>query len=318
MDEKSEVLDIGGLLQFLPESMENLRVLVVESCLYLPELRRRMPRAELYAVVADADIAAMSEYAGLDVSWQILDYHETPLPYEKEFFDYILSERCLELAANPQDIAAGFGTYIKQTGFLLTSFQNIRHWKVLRDLMEGHFYAVVSRWFAKPEMVKLLYASFYKDAVFRPQRSPAPKELLQKLIACGFDNSFHDIDTEVWLVKAARSTPEISMLKSFFTPEIRRQLVTFLRRIEYDIDVEMNCQRFWQLYKEAGLFPDYLAEFIWETIVHRRNVFAALQASAPDTALLAEIFQAAEDRCTKEADMKMLLGLEEDGEKDER
>jgi len=318
MDEESEALEIGGLLQFLPESMEKLRVLVVESCLYLPELRRRMPRAELYAVVADADIAAMSEYAGLDVSWQILDYHETPLPYEKEFFDYILSERCLELAANPQDIAAGFGTYIKQTGFLLTSFQNIRHWKVLRDLMEGHFYAVVSRWFAKPEMVKLLYASFYKDAVFRPQRSPAPKELLQKLIACGFDNSFHDIDTEVWLVKAARSTPEISMLKSFFTPEIRRQLVTFLRRIEYDIDVEMNCQRFWQLYKEAGLFPDYLAEFIWETIVHRRNVFAALQASAPDTALLAEIFQAAEDRCTKEADMKMLLELEEDGVKDER
>ena len=45
--------------------------------------------------------------------------------------------------------------------------------------------------------------------------------------------------------------------------------------------------------------------------------FAALQASAPDTALLAEIFQAAEDRCTKEVDMKMLLGLEEDGEKDE-
>ena len=317
MDEKSEVLDIGGLLQFLPESMENLRVLVVESCLYLPELRRRMPRAELYAVVADADIAAMPEYAGLDVSWRILDYHETPLPYEKEFFDYILSERCLELAANPQDIAAGFGTYIKQTGFLLTSFQNIRHWKVLRDLMEGHFYAVVSRWFAKPEMVKLLYASFYKDAVFRPQRSPAPKELLQKLTACGFDNSFHDIDTEVWLVKAARSTPEISMLKSFFTPEIRRQLVTILRRMEYGIDVEANCQRFWRLYREAGLFPDYLAEFIWETIVHRRNVFAALQASAPDTALLAEIFQAAEDRCTKEVDMKMLLGLEEDGEKDE-
>ena len=52
MDEESEALDIGGLLQFLPESMEKLRVLVVESCLYLPELRRRMPRAELYAVVS--------------------------------------------------------------------------------------------------------------------------------------------------------------------------------------------------------------------------------------------------------------------------
>ena len=316
MCEESEALDIGGLLQFVPESAEKLRILVVESCLYLPELRRRMPQAELYAVVADADIASMPEYAGLDVSWKILDYHETPLPYEKEFFDYILAERCLELAANPQDIASGFGTYIKQTGFLLTSFQNIRHWKVLRDLMDGHFYAVVSRWFAKPEMVKLLYASFYKDAVFRPQRSTAPKELLQKLLDCGFDNTFHDIETEVWLVKAARSTPEIGMLKSFFTPEIRRSLVTLLRRVEYGIDVEANCQNFWRLYEDAGLFPDYLAEFIWETIVHRRAVFAALQASTTDADLMADIFQAAEDRCMKEEDMQMLLELAKGGEKD--
>ena len=315
---RKDLLELdGGLLRFLQPTQERLRILVVECVPYLPFLRQLYPEAELYAVVQDPDLTGLPEYQALGVRWSVLDYHEERLPYAQEFFDYLLADRCLETAANPQDIAAGFGTFIKQTGFLLTSFQNIRHWKVLRDLMEGHFYAVVSRWFAKPEMVKLLYASFYKDAVFRPQRSPAPKELLQKLTACGFDNSFHDIDTEVWLVKAARSTPEISMLKSFFTPEIRRQLVTILRRMEYGIDVEANCQRFWRLYKEAGLFPDYLAEFIWETIVHRRNVFAALQASAPDTALLAEIFQAAEDRCTKEVDMKMLLGLEEDGEKDE-
>ena len=317
MDEASEAIGIGGLLEFLPESVERLRILVVESCLYLPELRRRMPQAELYAVVADEDIAAMAEYGGLGISWQILDYHETPLPYEKEFFDYILAERCLETAANPQDIAAGFGTYIKQTGFLLTSFQNIRHWKVLRDLMEGHFYAVVSHWFAKSEMVKLLYASFYKDAIFCPQRTPAPKELLQKLVDCGFDNTSQDLETEVWLVRAARSTPEIAMLKSFFTPEIRRQLVDLLRRIEYGIDVGDNCRRFWHLYDEAGIFPDYLVEFIWETIVYRREVFAALQASVADPERIGEIFQAARERCTKEEDMDMLLELEKGGETDE-
>lgn len=59
MDEESEALDIGGLL------------------------RRRISRAELYAVAADKDIAVV------------------------------------------------FGTYIKQTGVLFTSFQNIWHWKML-------------------------------------------------------------------------------------------------------------------------------------------------------------------------------------------
>ena len=47
------------LLSFLQPNAALLRVLVVESLSYLPELRRMFPQAELYAVTADMDAMEM-------------------------------------------------------------------------------------------------------------------------------------------------------------------------------------------------------------------------------------------------------------------
>ena len=158
------------LLTFLTASELPLRILVVESLSYLPELRKMFPRASLYAVAADGDRFERPEFSGLGVQFLELDYLAEPLPYGPEFFDYIISDLTLEQAGNPQDIAAGFSHFLKQTGAFLTSFRNIRHWSVVQELMDGHYYQVVARLFAKPEFEKLLYASYYKDVRVRPQR----------------------------------------------------------------------------------------------------------------------------------------------------
>ena len=272
----------GGLLRFLHGSAEPLKILTVECHDYLPELRHLYPTAELFSVTADDDAPHKSEYADLAVEWHVLDYLSEPLTFEEKYFDYILADRCLELAANPQDIAAGFGTFIKETGFLLTSFENIRFWKTLQQLMNGHYYAVVRRLYARPEFERLLYASFYKDTVFAPERRYGPEDLLTKLKECGFDNEQHDMDTEFWFVKAARSTPEIATLKSLYTVAERRLLVTLLRRIEYGLAVEANAREFWRLYDKMELFPDYVAAFIHETIIHRRRFYKTLIATSPE------------------------------------
>ena len=291
---RKDLLELdGGLLRFLQPTQERLRILVVECVPYLPYLRQLYPEAELYAVVQDPDLTGLPEYQALGVRWSVLDYHEERLPYAQEFFDYLLADRCLETAANPQDIAAGFGTFIKQTGFLLTSFKNIRYWKVLQELMEGHFYAVVTRLFTKPEFESLLYASFYKDAIFMPQRIYGPENFIRGLEECGFENRRHDLDTEFWLVKAARSTPEISALKECFTKEVRSSLSRYLRRIEYAIDVQENCARVWKLYKEQSMFPDYLAAFIKEATIHQQVVYEALCAAAPEQEWAEELSEAA-------------------------
>lgn len=243
------------------------KILVVESADYLEPLRERFPDAEIFFVTKNEGLNFP------DVKTFRLDYREERLPFEKEFFDAIIGDLTLEVVTNPQDIAAGFSGYIKQTGVWLTSFRNIRHWKVLEKLMRGVFGGIVSRLYTNTEFIRLLAASFYKDFRMFPLKKNAPPELLERLITCGFDNFNDDLQTEFWLVRASRSMPELALLKSMFTPEIRAILSRILHRIEYDIDTEESVKSFWRLFDAEGLFTDYAGAFIRSVVVHRENFY---------------------------------------------
>ena len=95
-----------------------------------------------------------------------------------------------------------------------------------------------------------------------PLKKNAPPELLERLINCGFDNFNDDLQTEFWLVRASRSMPELALLKSMFTPELRADLSRILHRIEYDIDTAESVKNFWRLCDSQGIFTDYAAAFI--------------------------------------------------------
>lgn len=241
------------------------KILVVESAAYLEDLRERFPTAEIFFVTTNED------FYSDDVKTFVLDYREERLPFDEEFFDAIVGDLTLEVVTNPQDIAAGFSTFIKQTGCWLTSFRNIRHWKVLEKLMRGVFGGIVSRLYTRTEFERLLYASFYKEVQFLPLKKNAPPKLLERLINCGFDNFDDDLQTEFWLVRASRSMPELALLKSMFTPEIRADLSRILHRIEYDIKTEDSVNNFWRLFDAEGLFTDYAAAFIRSVVVHREH-----------------------------------------------
>ena len=255
------------LLEFLQPEDFFKTILIVESLEYLPELRRRYPNAEIHAVIADEDKSA--DFQNLNVIFHFLEYREERLPFAEEYFDAIIGDLTLEVVVNPQDIAAGFSTFLKQTGVWITSFRNVRHWKVIQRLMQGQFGAIVSRFYAKIEFERLCYASFYKEVRMMPIKKPAPSEFIKTLTDCGFENINDDLETEFWLVRAARSMPELALLKSMYTPEIRKTLSTLLHRIEYEIDIEDSVKEFWRLYDRAGLFPDYTAEFINCAVVHK-------------------------------------------------
>ena len=206
------------LLSFLKGSELPLSILVVESVGYLPALRRLFPRAALYAVTANGQPES-PEYADLSVHWTALDYLAAPLPFAPETFDYIISDLLLEQAGNPQDIAAGFSRYIKQTGALLTSFRNIRHWSVLEEIRDGHYYRVCARLFAKPEFEKLLYASYYKAVRMRAQRLPLapqlPELLAERLRSAGLARSRIAVEGgHAALTAAARLLPEATLRPS--------------------------------------------------------------------------------------------------------
>lgn len=206
----------------------------------------------------------------------VLDYLSERLPFEREYFDYIISDLTLEAVANPQDIAAGFSMYLKQTGAFLTSFRNIRHWSVLEEMMEGHFYHLVTRLYAKTDFERLLYASYYKNVRVRPQLRRAEDDIVERLVAAGFENIHEDLETEFWLVRAERSMPEMALLKSMYTKEQRKELSDYLHRIEYDVDAENQCRLFWAFYEQSALFADYVANFIRQAVFHPESFYRRL------------------------------------------
>ena len=271
------------------------KILVVESVAYLEPLREKFPAAEIFFVTADED------FHSDDAEIFYLNYREERLPFAEEYFDAIIGDLTLEVVTNPQDIAAGFSTYIKQTGCFLTSFRNIRHWKVLESLMRGTFGGIVSRLYTRTEFERLLYASFYKEVQFLPLKKNAPPELLERLINCGFDNFNDDLQTEFWLVRASRSMPELALLKSMFTPELRADLSRILHRIEYDIDTAESVKNFWRLCDSQGIFTDYAAAFIRSVVVHRENFYRNVKKFSA-RAEIEEIISEAESLYDFEAD----------------
>ncbi len=273
------------LLQFLPQRSDvPLKILTVGTD-YLAPLREKFPNAALFAAVAPADDQAeaareICRTANIDLCF--IDVYSDPLPYPQDFFDYIVSDLTLEKAANPQDIAAGFGTFIKPTGAWLTSFRNIRHWSILSDLMAGHYWHVVSRLYAKQEFERLLYASFYKEVRFRPVRRDCPDDLVTRLTEAGFNNDIDDLNTEFWLVYAARSMPELALLKSMFDRTTRKNFSRIIHRIEYDVDAAANVAAFWRLIAEKDIFADYAAAFIEQTVFHHAAFYRMLSVHTPD------------------------------------
>ena len=65
-------------------------------------------------------------------------------------------------------------------------------------------------------------------------------------------------------------------MKAFYTPEIRKELTTLLRRIEYDIDCEENIERLRKLCEENMIFDDYLFDFIDQIVIHREKLLNVL------------------------------------------
>ena len=280
------------LLDFLQPEDFFETILIVESVVYLPQLREMYPRAKIFAVVKDEDAA--SKYDNLNVDFFVLDYREERLPFEEEFFDAIIGDLTLEVVINPQDIAAGFSMYLKQTGVWISSFRNIRHWSVIDKLMRGRFGGIVSRMYAKIEFERLCYASFYKEVRMMPVIKSAPEGLIDRLLECGFENINDDLETEFWLIRAARSMPELALLKSMYTLEVRHRLSTLLHRIEYDINSKESISEFWQLYDEVGLFPDYTAAFIRSAVIHREHFYDLLIANS-NRSEVTDILAAAEE-----------------------
>ena len=155
---------------------------------------------------------------------------------------------------------------LRDSGFLLTQFANMRFVGVLENLRRGRFSDNERKFWAKSDVVRLLDDAAFKEIRFLPGvRENFSVEAWENF---GFDNFSDDLATRTWLVKACKCTAEVAALKEIFTPEIRAELSKLLHRIDADIDAEENFLKLMRLCDREKIFDEYLADFITQVVVH--------------------------------------------------
>ena len=249
-----------GLLKFVPPNYLPVPVLLIESVELLPALRKILPAAKI-AFMTDELTPAIKKICN-DCRADLID----ELPTAPKIFEVIIAPDVLTTGENFYATLMMFNHLLKDSGYLLTKFYNVRFVGVLEALRTGRFSTNEQRLWAKADVVKLLDEAIYKEIHFLP--GTQENSSVDAWIDFGFDNFSDDLTTKIWLVKACKCTAEVAALKDLFTHETRAQLSRLLHRIEYDIDAEENFQRLMELCERAGIFDDYLNDFIDQVVVH--------------------------------------------------
>lgn len=263
------------LAELLTESPEWLMILVVDGSERLAHLRALYPNAEIHAVTPYEEVAEHETLAPLGVRWHVMDWRTENLPFPEETFDRIIAEFVLEAAYEPYDVLIALNRMLKETGALYTSYPNVRYHGVLDLLRAGDFPVRDGRRrYAKPEIVRLLNDALYKEIHFTPGERDDNRAAGEEWAQAGFANLNDDLSTRTWLVRADRSTAATANLKTLFSPETRRELARLLHRIEYGVAPEESKAALRALCMRAGIFSDYLSDFIGEVCIHGERVHA--------------------------------------------
>ncbi len=240
------------ILKFVPPNYSNdAAVLLIESEKYLAGVKKLMPNA------------------------QIVILENWDLPIEPKIFDVIIAENAFTYGENFYRRLAEMNHLLKDSGFVLTQFLNVRFVGVLENIKRGIFSPNEKKFWAKWDAVKILNDANFKEINFLPSQqtniSAAEWENF------GFDNFNDDLTTKIWLVKASKCTAEVAALKDLFTYETRAELSRLLHRVEYDIDTQKNLAAILELCRRENIFNEYLSDFIEQTVIHKDKIFNMLR-----------------------------------------
>lgn len=271
------------LTEFLPGGVLPLKILTIESSLYLPRLRELYKGAELFAITSYEEVVNYEKYKNLRINWAL---NKDIKNFEEKFFDIIVAESLLTYTKNSYDDLMGVSRALKDTGYLLSAFRNVRYAKILKELKEGRFPFRDEKLYAKDEVVKMLNDAIFKEISFSPMEvDEDAQNIAEEFIATGFYDYNNDLLTKSWMFKAAVSTSSVLALKELYDGETRKNLAKLLRRVEYDIEREKNLEELWFFIEKNQIFPDYLIGFIEEICVHKISVYKILEKSAKDKVL---------------------------------
>lgn len=268
-------------LQFLPVTREPVKILWMEENNDFQIVKEIIPHAINYFLVENKIVVLQEKVERKEISWaDLLNYI---LPCEKNFFDYIIvgdyNEKILDLKKFYRQMAF----YLKANGKILARFSNVRHWKRIKELMVGKSITMDREKTCRAallwcEVVDLFEQTGYQEIQADPVYETGDPAFLEILLQGGFENG--DLEISSWGIKACKIEEMTERLQKSFTENVRRELVFLIRRVEYDIDVDQNCARIWNLCEKEAISAQYVAALAENSLVHVEKVLLAVAASS--------------------------------------
>ena len=170
-------------------------------------------------------------------------------PGTEGLFSLVLLGRLAERVENIAIIKV-LRTHLTEDGTLLSIWGNAQHWSVARDLLTGNghfsnnpiFQKLPHRLFSINEIFDMFSWLKFKALRINSSTSPIDEASLQNLANWCRVNDRRLIETTLWCAEARLYTDDVITLRKELTPELRKELARALRRIENEIDPEVNCE----------------------------------------------------------------------------
>ena len=100
----------------------------------LLKIKKDYPNVRLYGLEPNENIAKITKHIAQVSTKKIGDF---PLDFPEEHFDYILIGNYLENMDEPEVFLTSLKSYLKKGGYIIGATQNIMHYSVLRNLLNG-------------------------------------------------------------------------------------------------------------------------------------------------------------------------------------
>jgi len=249
---------------------ERIRVLEIDcGCgADLLEIRKRFPRAELFGVESNQQVADVASQVA-DV--QILDIERDPLHYPHCFFDYVLLPNTLEHLSDPRHALKKLLPYVKMDGMIVAIVDNIGHYQNIRHLLNGRWrpYLMSDRgrvhFFALQEIAELMNKAGFSwcDIFFVSFRSEEEDNYFVKQL-CQLtqeEMKTHYLSHQYLVIGYRMEKPQLKKVKYL------------LRRLEHGIDIKESQQRFVQMLMKNQVYFDDVVQVIHLHIVDKAKVY---------------------------------------------
>jgi methionine biosynthesis protein MetW len=137
-------------------------------------------------VIGIEKIANIAQQAEKNIDKVITaDIEILELPFDDEYFDYVILADILEHLYNPSAVLNKLRKYIKKDGCIIASVPNIRYWKILIDLVlkgkwtycsEGILDDTHLRFFTKKSIIELFQSAGFTVDTIAPRFKLQPKK----------------------------------------------------------------------------------------------------------------------------------------------